>query len=174
MAVQLRDEEFFGQDDSWWSVMCHNSEKFATLPADFSGWASLPALLHLRVWLFTEPWPLVMCLRKVCKKWNSLVTHFKPYEPTPQVAYTTGIWRDFQDKEECRKRARAEKVRATARAAARVTAKKKQKKERVRASGGYVSRSSSSSPPQRPRIGRPALSWYELNDCLDYHDCQDY
>ena len=132
MAVRLREGEFFFLDD----VGIPNDRfEFDDLPANLRGWSSLPAVLHEAVWVFADPWPLVMCLRQVCQRWNTLVGKFKPNEPTPQVAYTKGLWQDYEDRERDMKRAMAERVRATARATARARAKMERAKEREREEG---------------------------------------
>jgi hypothetical protein len=78
------------------------------LPANFSPWTILPAAMQLSVWVFVDPWPIVMSLREVSKEWNTLIGRLEPNAPSAQLAYEQGrqIERDVIDGKEFRRRVR--------------------------------------------------------------------
>ena len=83
------------------------------LRGNSSPWAKLPAVLQHSVWVFADPWPLVMSLRQVCKEWRTRLDTFKPNAPSAEVAYKQGrqIERDADARERDRKRAKRVKKR---------------------------------------------------------------
>jgi len=66
-----------------------DSEEF-TLPLGPFRWCNLPSILHREIWVFAEPWPLVMRLRSVCRLWRSSIDASPPNAPSAEVAYKLG------------------------------------------------------------------------------------